>query len=137
MRIYALNSEFNQSSQTAWLNSDLEQHGAGIEWLLAAYHKPIRPHTRGKSEGDTRSGMWADTFYKYRFDLVAESDSHVSKYTYPIRPVQAGEQGDEGSFAMMPTAPFLSVRGVGQREHGQQMMTNPGLSPVVVSSRSN
>ncbi|MES9884344.1 MAG: DNRLRE domain-containing protein, partial [Sedimenticola sp.] len=96
MRIYLLNSEFNQSSQTQWLNSDLEQNGSGIEWLLAAYHKPIRPHTSGKSEGDSRSGIWADTFYKYRFDLISESDSHVSKYTYPIRPVQNGEQGDEG-----------------------------------------
>ena len=97
MRIYALNSERAQQAQKSWLENDLSNNAAGKNWLIAAYHKPMRPHTRGKSEGDNRSGMWASTFFDYELDLVIDSDTHMTKYTYPIRPVEPGEQGaDEG-----------------------------------------
>ena len=97
MRIYVLNSEYNAQTQKTWLANDLRDNAAGKNWLIAAYHKPMRPHTRGKSEGTTRSEPWASTFYDYRLDLAIDSDTHMTKYTYPIRPAARGEPGaDEG-----------------------------------------
>ena len=97
MRIYALNSERAQQLQKTWLADDLRDNANGKNWLIAAYHKPMRPHTRSKSEGDNRSGLWASIFLDYELDLAIDSDTHMTKYTYPIRPAQRGEPGaDEG-----------------------------------------
>ena len=92
-RYYVLNSEIPATgAQEAWLEKDLSKYGKDVVHLLAGYHKPMRPHVSKKSEG-TNSMNWADNFYKYGFDLVLESDSHVMKRTQPLKPDPNGHEG--------------------------------------------
>lgn len=92
--IYNLNTEIDiEGKQTHWLKTKLEQENA--MWILAQYHKPIRPHRASKREGVKQYQYWAPLFYKYKFDLISECDSHVSKITYPIVPSDS-EDSDEG-----------------------------------------
>lgn len=86
LRMYTLNSEMSTGgNQLNWLNDDLvdNQH---YKWKFAQYHKPMRPHTKKKSEGSSEYKNWAGVFYDYKVDLVMESDSHLVKSTWPIRP---------------------------------------------------
>ncbi|NBB79212.1 MAG: hypothetical protein GVY36_07150 [Verrucomicrobia bacterium] len=93
-RLYSLNSEMpTGGAQRAWLESDLQANADDHTWLLSGYHKPMRPHTSGKSEGSDEYNNWAQLFYDYGMDLVADSDSHVMKRTYPIRPDINGDEG--------------------------------------------
>ena len=100
LRIWVLNSEllrFNKektTEQQKWLKKDLKQH-ARINWKIMCYHKPMRPHTKRKSEGTYVYDAWAELFYKHQVDLAIESDTHMVKRTYPIRPSLA-EGNDEG-----------------------------------------
>jgi len=85
-RVYTLNTESSISgNQTLWLKSDLEKNGNRI-WKFAQYHRPIRAHTSGKSEGNRQYKSWAPLFYEFGVNLVSESDSHTVKTTFPIRP---------------------------------------------------
>ncbi|MDA3939600.1 MAG: choice-of-anchor J domain-containing protein [Spirochaetia bacterium] len=101
MRLYTLNTELEPgvgygvftdqddtawNMQTAWLASDLVKNKDSVNWLLASYHRPFRPHIRDKSEGPGRIDAWADLFYENGMDLVSESDTHLVKYTYPLKP---------------------------------------------------
>lgn len=112
LRIWTLNTELEpgvgygaytgQSSvawneQTAWLSSDMAAH-AGVTWKLANYHRPLRPHTAGKSEGLLRYSDWAPLFDSYDLDLAIESDSHMVKYTKPVN-MASGAGSDEGFLA--------------------------------------
>lgn len=95
LRIYTLNSEMSTGgNQLTWLQDDLEtnQH---FKWKFAQYHKPMRPHTKKKSEGSSEYKNWSGVFYDYKMDLVMESDSHLVKSTWPIRPSYE-EDNDEG-----------------------------------------
>lgn len=56
----------------------------------------MRPHTRTKPEQDQLVLHWAPLFYKHRVHVGIESDSHVSKWTYPIRP--SNEPGSDEGF---------------------------------------
>jgi hypothetical protein len=104
-RYYILNSEIPANgAQGSWLESDIEKNAKGIVHLVAGYHKPMRPHTSGKSLG-TNPFKWADTFYKSGFDLVMESDSHVMKRTAPIKPDPKGD----GGFTAAPNDPNATV----------------------------
>jgi len=96
LRVYTLNSEIPSSGdQRVWLERDLEQH-KNVIWKFAQYHRPMRPHTRGKVELDQLVRDWAPLFYRHRVRLVLESDGHVVKWTYPIRPSNGA--GNEGGF---------------------------------------
>jgi len=89
-RYYILNSEIPaDGAQGKWLKSDIRKNAKGVTHLVAGYHKPMRPHTSGKSLG-RNSYKWADTFYEAGFDLVMESDSHVMKRTLPLKPYAEG-----------------------------------------------
>ncbi len=94
-RIYSLNSQITEAGeQGSWLNNDLKTH-QHVVWKSAQYHKPMRPHTSKKSEGNNEYLAWANLFYQYGVDLVVECDSHMVKTTWPIRPTtEAGH--DEG-----------------------------------------
>jgi hypothetical protein len=91
MRIWVLNSELEYKSplkvpeQQTWIEQDLPEH-ADVKWKLAAYHRPMRPHTARKNEGPNRIKAWAKLFYDQGLDLVVESDTHMVKRTYPLRP---------------------------------------------------
>lgn len=86
LRVYTLNSESGISgAQTRWLEADLAAN-AGIPWKFAQYHRPMRPHTSGKSDGTSQYQNWAHLFHSHRVQLVSESDAHTIKSTWPIRP---------------------------------------------------
>lgn len=96
---YLLNSEINTSgAQKDWLKADLEANKGLVTFLSASYHKPMRPHVSSKSEGDDVYDAWAQLFYDYRFDLLAENDSHCVKRTVRVKP-STGSGSDEGFIA--------------------------------------
>ncbi|MCG8313900.1 MAG: endonuclease/exonuclease/phosphatase family protein [Pseudomonadales bacterium] len=110
MRLYTLNTELepgvgystvgsytSQSlwdAQTAWLQGDLD--AATATWKIASYHRPLRPHTASKAEGEGRYDDWAAEFSEHGVDLAVESDSHMVKYTYPLVACSSGEGCYEG-----------------------------------------
>lgn len=100
-RLWALNTQLYKGKriekfkeQTAWFLNDIAENN-NYKWKMAAYHRPMRPHAAHKDEGDLYIDAWADAFYKYRMSLVFESDTHMVKRTYPIRPSKK-EGNDEG-----------------------------------------
>lgn len=96
LRVYSLNSMIPAGGeQRDWLENDL-QKSRHFLWRFAQYHHAMRPHTSSKPEKDELVLHWAPLFYKYKVQLVSESDSHVVKWTYPIRP--SGEPGSSEGF---------------------------------------
>ena len=112
MRIWTLNTELEPSvgyaafqnqtintwnEQTNWLSNDLALNSGvnDVTWKIANYHRPLRPHTSGKSEGNLRYSDWSALFDQFDVDLVIESDTHMSKYTKPVKP-SAATGSDEG-----------------------------------------
>ncbi|WP_111657224.1 purple acid phosphatase family protein [Isoalcanivorax indicus] len=92
LRLYSLSTEFTGSSyaneraaQLAWLKDDLATHHQNASWIMAQYHIPMFPRTASKS-GSPVSRAWSEIFYDYRVNLVVESDTHLVKYTLPVRP---------------------------------------------------
>lgn len=87
VHISILNSAMRKflAEQTEWLKEDLEK-AKDITFKFAAYHKPFRPHTRGKGENISLYDAWAPLFYEYGVDISLDADSHVSRITYPVRP---------------------------------------------------
>ena len=95
LRIYTLNSLIpSGGKQKDWLLKDLQKNDY-VQWKMAQYHHTIRPHTRKKPEKNDMLLNWATLFYKYQVQLVVESDAHVVKTTYPIKPSRA-VGNDEG-----------------------------------------
>jgi len=94
LRVYTLNSAIPAGGvQFDWLERDLHANSF-VTWKMAQYHHGIRPHTRDKSEQNDQY-IWAKLFHKHDVNLVMESDAHVVKCTWPIRP--STEPGhDEG-----------------------------------------
>jgi len=96
-RVYTLNTESSiAGDQTDWLKSDLAANASMVKWTLAQYHKPIRPHTKTKPEGDKQYTYWAGLFHEYGMDLVVECDTHTVKTTWPLRP--STEPGNDSGF---------------------------------------
>lgn len=96
LRVYTLNSMIAVSgTQKQWLETDLKKQGNQVLWRIAQYHHAIRPHTTAKVEKNQQLLHWAPLFFTHQVDLVLESDSHVVKWTYPIRP-GSGPRSEEG-----------------------------------------
>ena len=96
LRVYTLNSMLAAGGdQRNWLENDLSQN-THVKWKMAQYHHAIRPHMNKKSERNAQMKNWGTLFYKYGVDLVCESDAHVVKTTYPIRPSK--ERGSDEGF---------------------------------------
>lgn len=98
LKIWTLNTELESntqkwSEQLNWFKTDLQTSSADATWKVVDYHRPMRPHASHKAEGITQINSWAQLFYDYRIDLVVESDTHMVKRTYPLRP-----STEEGSF---------------------------------------
>jgi len=86
MHLIALNSSIDPAgNQRAWLENDLREH-KNVTFCMAGYHKPIWPHTSGKSENPLQYNQWAHLFYDYGLDLSFDGDSHMSKITYALKP---------------------------------------------------
>jgi hypothetical protein len=89
LRAYTLNTLIpSGGDQRVWLEKDLAANQK-VSWRMAQYHHTIRPHTRSKPERDELLLNWSTLFHKYKLKLVVESDAHVVKWTYPIRPSRA------------------------------------------------
>lgn len=101
LRIWVLNSELEYKDpekvpeQQKWIERDLPQY-PNTTWKIATYHRPMRPHTAKKKEGENRITAWAQLFYTNRVDLVVESDTHMVKRSYPVRPSEG--EGSHESF---------------------------------------
>jgi len=96
LRVYTLNSLIaSGGDQGRWLKEDLAQHDNMI-WKFAQYHFAIRPHTRAKSEQNAQYKNWAIPFHEHGVNMVVESDAHVVKTTWPIRPTK--ESGNQQGF---------------------------------------
>lgn len=96
LRIYTLNSSLPAGgNQKAWLERDLNAH-PNVIWKFAQYHASIRPHTARKPERNDQLLHWATLFYKHRVNLCLESDAHVVKSTWPLRP--SNEPGSHEGF---------------------------------------
>jgi hypothetical protein len=91
MRVWCLNSELEYiqpekaQEQNAWIKADLEKY-PDVNWKIVAYHRPMRAHTSRKREGVNRIKWWAQLFYDQGVDVVVESDTHMVKQSYPVRP---------------------------------------------------
>jgi hypothetical protein len=96
-RAYTLNTLIPADGyQKDWLIRDLQAH-PDILWKAAQYHHSIRPHTIKKDEQHDQQFHWAPAFYEFGVNLVVESDAHVVKSTWPIRPCKPKTPGsDEG-----------------------------------------
>lgn len=96
LRTYTLNSMIpSGASQRTWLEKDLQQN-SDVIWKIAQYHHSIRPHSKVKDEKLELYKNWATLFYEHSVNVVVESDAHVVKWTYPIRPSR--EPGSEEGF---------------------------------------
>jgi len=95
LRIYTLNSLVaSGGNQKIWLQRDLQASTRAI-WKIAQYHFPMRPHTLTKPEHNNQVLNWATLFFKFGIDMAIESDAHVVKSTWPIRPAR-GLHSEEG-----------------------------------------
>lgn len=101
MRIWMLNSELEYKepgkvpAQNAWIHMDLPKY-PDVQWKLVAYHRPMRPHAAFKKEGLNQIKWWSKLFYDQGVDLIIESDTHMVKHSYPVRPSE--EEGSYESF---------------------------------------
>ena len=86
LRLYTLNTQIpGGGEQRDWLGRDLQANQRAI-WRMAQYHQAIRPHNAAKQEREELIVQWATLFHKFKVQLVMESDAHVVKTTWPIRP---------------------------------------------------
>jgi len=96
LKIFTLNSMIAPGGQQKeWLRKDLMKSN-NIRWKFAQYHVSTLPHTARKAEKQDQIIHWSTLFYKFGVNLVCESDAHVVKSTYPIRPSR--ESGSEQGF---------------------------------------
>jgi hypothetical protein len=106
LSLYTLNTELEPSvgyydfktddpsrwnAQKAWLEKELSNDRK--RWKIISYHRPLRPHRASKHEGKLRYSDWASLFYNHRVQLAIESDSHLVKYTKPLKPNPLGDEG--------------------------------------------
>jgi len=93
LKVFTLNSlDPVNGEQATWLERELKSSQFAT-WRFAQYHQSMRPHTADKAERNDMFMNWAPLFSKYKVQLVMESDAHVVKWTYPIRPGKGGELG--------------------------------------------
>ncbi|MEO0779166.1 MAG: fibronectin type III domain-containing protein [Bacteroidota bacterium] len=95
LQVFTLNSLIAAGgSQKEWLARELST--SPQRWKMAQYHYGMRPHTHRKSERNTQLVHWGSLFYEHQVNLVVESDAHVVKTTWPIRPSR--ESGSDEGF---------------------------------------
>ena len=96
LRIYTLNSMITPGGeQKDWLSEDLSNNQS-TTWKTAQYHIPMKTHVTTKFGSLPQWIHWAHLFYEYGMNLIVESDSHVMKSTYPVRPDNC--KGSEDGF---------------------------------------
>ena len=88
---FILTDDTKWQEQKRWLEKTLKKDNK--QWKIVSYHRPLRPHRASKAEGKLRYSDWASLFYKHDVELVIESDSHLVKYTEPLKPNIYGDEG--------------------------------------------
>lgn len=92
LSVFTLNTMIaTGGAQKEWLQRSLKN--CDSKWRMAQYHLSIKPHTQGKKDQNKLLVNWATLFYKHGVDLALESDAHVVKWTWPIKPSAKGEGG--------------------------------------------
>ena len=86
-------------AQTNWLKSELSSTQQ-FKWHFVQYHHSISPHTSRKKMRLDLLKYWSPLFYQYGVDVAIESDAHVMKTTYPLKPSNAA--GAERGFIRDP-----------------------------------
>ena len=81
-------------AQTNWLKQELQQ-SQSYKWKFVQYHHSISPHTSKKKMRLDLLKHWSPLFYKFGVDLAIESDAHVMKTTYPVKP-STGPNAERG-----------------------------------------
>ena len=95
LRVYTLNSMIPAGgAQRDWLERDLKAN-PGVQWRMAQYHLPMRPHHASKRENEDERKNWAPLFFQHRMNVAIECDAHVVKLTHPIR-IDDGPGSEEG-----------------------------------------
>ncbi len=145
MRLYTLNTEREPGvgygafqdqdsavwdAQTRWLAEDMAAN-PDFTWKIANYHRPMRPHRDSKAEGPGRIEAWAHTFFANGMDLAVECDSHLLKYTYPLRP---GEE--PGSFESFVRDDENGTMFIGEGSWGAPTRVNDDDKPWTMASDS-
>ena len=93
LKVFTLNSELQNGDTYAtafeamnqWLADELAA-STDVTFKTCGYHKPLHPHTSGKSENPTLINAWANLFYDYGMDVSCDADSHMHKLTFPLAP---------------------------------------------------
>src|ERR1035437_3840725 len=85
LRVYNLNSFDNLSTETAWLQAQLQNYGIATTWNLPQYHIPVRPILSTKTNDQDEYDQWVPLFEQYNVKLVQEADAHAFSMTWPIR----------------------------------------------------
>ncbi|MCG8550898.1 MAG: choice-of-anchor J domain-containing protein, partial [Desulfobacterales bacterium] len=145
MRLYSLNTELEPgvgygaftgqddtkwNAQANWFANDLAAN-SGYTWKIGQFHRPMRPHQSGKSEGTGRIGAWARTMYDNGMDLVIDCDSHLVKYTYPLAP-----SDNAGSFESFVRDDAGGTMFIGEGSWGAPHRPNDDDKPWTLSSDS-
>ncbi len=95
LSVYTLNSLISAAGdQKDWLQEQLAADQDFI-WRMTQYHFPIRPHVKIKTNKNDQAIHWSNLFKSYDVGVAIESDAHLAKITYPIKPY-SGPGSDEG-----------------------------------------
>lgn len=90
IRMYSLNSELNACSDAAqlnWFDTDLQNHsGTGNDpiYKIAQYHIPTLALGNSYGLQSDQMDCWVPLFEQYGVNLVLESHTHITKWTYPV-----------------------------------------------------
>lgn len=96
LQVLVLNTEIPATGpQALWLDQTLTD-GGKFRFRFAMYHQSMQPHCYQKPPRMDLIGTWATLFDEHGVDVALESDAHVVKATWPIRPDRGA--GSEGGF---------------------------------------
>jgi hypothetical protein len=85
LRVYNLNSFVDFTTETAWLQGQLQNYGNATSWNLPQYHLPVRPIVSTKANDQDEYNQWVPLFEQYNVKLVQEADAHVFSMTWPVK----------------------------------------------------
>jgi acid phosphatase type 7 len=93
LKVLVLNTEIPATGpQALWLDQTLAQ-SRRFRYRFAMYHQSMQPHTFQKTPRTDLIGAWATLFDEHGVEVVLESDAHVVKTTWPIRPDRGAGSG--------------------------------------------
>ncbi len=94
LRVYTLNSLIAPGgNQKTWLEGDLAK-SQQMTWRIANYHYPMVSASTQKPIQVEQILHWATLFRKFKVQVGIESDAHLAKVTWPIRPSREAGSAD-------------------------------------------